>query len=215
MKLDYGFNDPALRDQALTHKSAGKINNERLEFIGDSIVNFIVAEALFERFPDATEGQLSKVRSQLVKQETLAEIARERQLGDDLFLGSGELKSGGFRRDSILSDALEALIAAIYLDSDFHTCKTIVLQWYEEKLQTISIDSDHRDYKSRLQETLQARGEPLPEYRLLEAQGLDHLRSFTVSCSIGAGKSFTGGGKSKKQAEQLAAKAALEALEKK
>lgn len=133
-KLGYQFKDESMIELALTHRSHGKRNNERLEFLGDSILNFVIAEALYRRFPEAKEGQLSRLRAQLVKGETLAELAREMKLGDYLRLGSGELKSGGYRRDSILADSVEAIIGAIYLDSDMECCRPYILSWYQSRL---------------------------------------------------------------------------------
>ncbi len=170
-KLNYTFKDESLAELAVTHRSHGKRNNERLEFLGDSILNFVIAEALFKRFPEAKEGQLSRLRAQLVKGETLAEIAREMKLGDYLKLGSGELKSGGFRRDSILADAVEAIIGAIYLDSDMDVCRGYVLRWYKERLEQTNLQNTQKDSKTRLQEFLQSRRVALPEYELMSVEG--------------------------------------------
>jgi len=210
LKLDYSFKIEQLKTQALTHKSAGKDNNERLEFLGDSLVNLFIAEAVYTAFPDASEGQLSRLRSSMVKKETLADVARELSLGAALQLGSGELKSGGFRRDSILADALESLIAAIYLDSDFETCRKEVLRWFEAKLKTLSLEAEQKDNKTRLQEYLQSQGKSLPLYELSEAVGKDHDRAFVVQCKIeGVSVQLLGKGSSKKAAEQDAAWQAL------
>ena len=207
MKLEYIFSNPTLSRRALTHKSIGSENNERLEFLGDSIVNCIIAEAIYLKFPQASEGEMSRLRAQLVRQETLADVARSLRLGDDLILGSGELKSGGHRRDSILSDALEALIAAVYLDSQsMETCKAVVLAWFAEKLEKLSLDDEHRDDKTRLQECMQARGLSLPIYEVIEETGADNARVFTVKCTVVAlAESAIAKGDSKKQAEQKSA----------
>ena len=214
MKLEYTFFSPALFQQALRHKSAGSGNNERLEFLGDAIVNFIIADVLYHRFTHATEGQLSRLRSQLVKQESLADIARRLNLGEQLILGAGEMKSGGHRRESLLSDALEALIAAIYLDSDFITCKQVVLPWFAEKIEGLTLEEEYKDYKTQLQEWLQSRQRPLPIYKTVEETGADNNRHFIVQCEIKrCDQNFIGQGSSKKQAEQEAAASALAFLQ--
>jgi ribonuclease III len=215
-RLGYTFNDFTLAEQALTHRSFGNSHNERLEFLGDSIVNFIVAEALYQRFPDAQEGDLSRMRAQLIKGETLAIIAREFGLGDCLNLGSGELKSGGFRRESILADALEALIGAIYLDGGMDVCRERVLAWYGERLQQIAPGDSNKDAKTRLQELLQRGGKALPVYRLLNTEGEAHDQQFTVVCDVPSlSDRFTGSGANRRSAEQAAAQAALDHLEQK
>ena len=214
MKLEYAFSNQLLYKQALTHKSAGSANNERLEFLGDAIVNGIVAELLYHQFPRATEGEMSRLRAQLVRQESLAGIARALKLGDQLILGSGELKSGGYRRDSILSDALEALIAAIYLDSgSMDACKKEVSRWFAQRLDELSLDQEHRDCKTQLQEWLQSRQLALPTYEVVGETGADNERSFSVQCAvIGLGVSAVADGDSKKQAEQKAAALVLDKL---
>lgn len=183
-KLSYEFKDPGLFTLALSHRSVGAHNNERLEFLGDSILNFIIARALFDQFSSAREGQLSRLRAQLVKGETLAELAREFDLGPCLLLGEGEMKSGGQRRDSILADAVEALIGAIYIDSDFDTCCRCVLHWYRDRLAQLSLASPAKDAKTRLQEYLQSRREPLPDYQVVNIEGEAHAQSFTVECRV-------------------------------
>ena len=160
--LDYEFSDPGLLTTALTHRSAGSRNNERLEFLGDSIVNHIVAEALYQRFPAAREGDMSRMRASLVKGETLADMAREMDVGEHLLLGPGERKSGGYRRSSILADTLEALAGAILLDAGYERCRTCVLRWFDQRLQKLSSGSTDKEAKTRLQEYLQGRGNPLP-----------------------------------------------------
>ncbi len=212
-KLGYAFKDESLIELAVTHRSLGKKNNERLEFLGDSILNFVIAEALFGRFPEAQEGQLSRLRAQLVKGDTLAEIAREKKLGDYLRLGSGELKSGGFRRASILADAVEAIIGAIYLDSDMATCRGYVLAWYQSRIEQTSLQDTKKDSKTRLQEFLQSRRAPLPEYELISVEGEAHKQTFHIRCNVQLLQHATEGvGGSRRQAEQEAAKQALSAL---
>lgn len=183
-RLGYEFVTPSLLQLALTHRSHGASNNERLEFLGDSILNLVIGDALFKRFPDVREGQLSRLRSQLVKGETLAEIAREFQLGECLILGEGEMKSGGHRRDSILADSVEALIGAIYTETDFDTCRKHVLSWFANRLDLLTVDTSAKDSKSRLQEYLQSLRKPLPEYEVVEAAGESHAQIFTVECRV-------------------------------
>lgn len=212
VKLGYRFSDESLLRLALTHRSAGRPNNERLEFLGDALVNLVVAEMLFDARLRANEGELSRLRAQLVSEPALAERARELQLGDELKLGTGELKSGGFRRDSILADAFEALVAAIYRDGGYAACR----QWLHAMFRQPVADagSPRKDPKTRLQEWLQARGLPLPHYELLAEQGEEHARRFEVACVIEqpCARRFAGHGGSRRAAEQEAAEAALESL---
>ncbi len=212
-KLGYEFSDTGLFELALTHRSCGKKNNERLEFLGDSILNFVIADDLFVRFPQAREGQLSRLRARLVKGETLAEIARELQLGDYLRLGSGELKSGGYRRDSILADAVEAIIGAIYLDSDLDTSRGFILNWYAERLGQLDLNETQKDSKTQLQEFLQSRRAALPQYELTSVEGEAHAQTFHIRCEVELLNNATEGhGSSRRQAEQEAARQALIAL---
>ena len=213
-RLGYAFSDRSQLELALTHRSCGSRNNERLEFLGDSIVNFVIAQALFERFPEAREGQLSRLRARMVKGATLAEIGREFELGDHLRLGSGELKSGGFRRESILADAVEAIIGAIYLDSGMATCEERIRSWFKERLAGLSITDQHnKDPKTRLQEFLQARQNLLPKYEVVSIEGEAHDQVFTVTCELETlGVSSRGQGSSRRGAEQQAARHALEKL---
>ncbi len=211
--LGYQFDDLELLSMALTHCSASGHNNERLEFLGDSILNHIVAEALYCRFPSASEGQMSRMRASLVKGDTLAEVAVELQLGDELRLGAGERKSGGHRRASILADALEAVVGAILLDGDVEQCRRCVLTWFAPRLQQLSLGAADKDAKTRLQEYLQGHSNPLPEYDLLSVQGDDHEQQFHVACRLS--KPFLvveGRGPSRRKAEQSAATSALERL---
>ena len=210
----YRFSDPGLLEQALTHRSAGVPHNERLEFLGDGIVNLLVAEVLFQRWPKADEGALTRARAELVREASLATIARRLELGARLILGPGEMKSGGHRRDSILADALEAVVAAIYLDSDFSGCRTAVLPWFEEPLAVLPVGKPGKDAKTRLQEWLQARQRPLPIYELVSESGDDHAKMFNVSCAIIDPTLIAEGeGSSRRNAEQAAAAALLEKLD--
>jgi len=211
--LDYQFEDPDLLQLALTHRSAGRRNNERLEFLGDAVLNFLIAEAIFGRFPRASEGGMSRMRAALVNGDTLAEIARDLDLGRHLHLGSGERRSGGHRRDSILADALEAVIGAVYLDSDMDRCRRCVLAIFASRLQEITAAPPRKDAKTRLQEYLQERGNPLPEYRLLGIDGEGHAQVFRVLCRLQQPElDAAGEGSSRRRAEQQAAGRALEAL---
>lgn len=212
--IGHTFNDLDLLVLALTHRSFGNNNNERLEFLGDSIVNFIIAEDLYLRFPKAREGQLSRLRARQVKGTTLAEVAKEFHLGDYLRLGSGELKSGGFRRESILADALEAVIGAIYLDAGMDTAKERVLGWFASRLDAMSLDDTQKDPKTRLQEYLQSRQQPLPRYDVIHVEGEAHAQLFTVECVIEQlDYRPLGIGSSRRFAEQEAAVKVLQALE--
>lgn len=213
-RLQYSFADRALLDEALTHRSASSRNNERLEYLGDSALNFIIAQALFAQRPKATEGQLSRLRASLVRGETLAEIARQLQLGDALSLGPGELKSGGHRRDSILADALEAVIGGVYLDAGFDTCRDFVLALFEQRLRELGDAADLKDPKTRLQEWLQGRGLGLPEYSVTEVRGEDHRQTFTVECRLQEPDLLqNASARSRRKAEQAAASRILKLLE--
>lgn len=212
-KLGYTFKNQELMLVALTHRSHAGRNNERLEFLGDAILNFIAGEELFKHFPQAREGQLSRLRARLVKGETLAVLARGFELGDYLRLGSGELKSGGFRRESILADALEALIGAIYLDSGMEAARDRVLAWLANELDGLTLVDTNKDPKTRLQEFLQSRGCELPRYEVVDIQGEPHCRTFFVECQVALLNDKTHGqGVSRRIAEQVAAAAALVAL---
>ncbi|MFV0888236.1 ribonuclease III [Metapseudomonas otitidis] len=212
-QLGHTFNDQGLMTLALTHRSYAGRNNERLEFLGDAVLNFVAGEALYERFPQAREGQLSRLRARLVKGETLALLARGFELGEYLRLGSGELKSGGFRRESILADALEALIGAIYLDAGMDRARERVLAWLENELESLTLVDTNKDPKTRLQEFLQSRACELPRYEVVDIQGEPHCRTFFVECDITLLNDRTRGqGASRRIAEQVAAAAALVAL---
>ena len=212
-KLGYNYQDESLLELALTHRSCGKRNNERLEFLGDSILNFVIAEALFNQFPQAREGEMSRLRARLVKGETLAEIARELGLGDFLRLGSGELKSGGFRRDSILADAVEAIIGSIHLDAGDAASKDFVRKLYHSRLDELDMEETLKDSKTRLQEHMQSRRQPLPAYELERVEGEAHDQTFHIRCDVALLDEPTRGvGSSRRQAEQESARAALAAL---
>lgn len=212
-RIGYTFKDEELLDLALTHRSYKSNNNERLEYLGDAILSFVIAEALYFKFPKAKEGQLSRMRSLLVKGVTLAEIGKAFQLGDFLNLGGGELKSGGFRRESIIADALEAIIGAVFLDSDQEICKRVVLAWYEERLSNLSIEQTEKDPKTRLQEYLQSIKKDLPIYTVSDVSGEAHNQTFYVTCQIEALQITTKNkGSSRRIAEQKSAKEALKIL---
>ncbi|WP_133680058.1 ribonuclease III [Paludibacterium purpuratum] len=211
--LDYAFKQPTLLRQALTHRSFGTPNNERFEFVGDSILNYTVARMLYDQFPALSEGELSRLRANLVNQTTLAEIAHELKLGDYLYLGEGELKSGGFNRPSILADALEATFAAVSFDADFSAAEGVVRGLYVGRIRAIDPTKHAKDAKTRLQEALQAHKLPLPKYRILEQNGEAHEQWFRVSCDLGELAIETAGeGGSRRAAEQQAAEVALELL---
>jgi len=210
-QLQYEFKSVELFQQALTHRSAEAKNNERLEYLGDAILSFIIAEALFERFPQVREGKLSRLRSSLVKGVTLAEIGRELQLGEVLILGPGELKSGGFRRESILADTVEAILGAVYLDSDISQVKALILRLYDERLAAIDADEVIKDPKTRLQELLQSRQQALPLYSVKEIkQAPNKPPQFEASCQIALlDKLVIAQGASHRKAEQKSAERAL------
>jgi ribonuclease-3 len=212
-EIGYQFNTAALLELALTHRSANGTHNERLEFLGDSILSFVIADDLYHRFPKVDEGDMSRMRATLVRGNTLAEIGREFSLGEVLRLGPGELKSGGYRRDSILADAVEALIGAIFLDSDIDTVQRIILNWYQQRLNTIEPGVSQKDPKTRLQEHLQGKRKPLPSYTVMKVRGEAHNQEFTVECQVaGLERSVIGKGSSRRKAEQAAAELALQKL---
>ncbi len=214
--LGYRFRNPDLLREALTHRSAGSHNNERLEFLGDGVLNFVIAAALYERRPRDPEGDLSRLRATLVRGETLAVVARRLQLGEYLTLGPGELKSGGQRRDSILADALEAILGAIYLDGGFDLCRDCILALWDDMLKNLPDPQQLKDPKTRLQEFLQSRGRPLPGYEVVEVTGEAHAQTFIVHCRLeGVERPVEGVGGSRRKAEQAAAEAALKIIEQK
>lgn len=214
--LDYQFKHLDLLEQALTHRSySTDKNNERLEFLGDSVLNLVISQHIYQRRHDADEGELSRTRASLVKQEALARVARDIGLGDYIYLGGGELKSGGFRRSSILSDTLEAIIGAIYLDSGFVSAQNSVLHLYRDYLIALPDTDTLKDAKTLLQEYLQSRQLGLPEYRVIKTIGKSHDQVFTVSCIIASLQlNNSGEGSSRKKAEQNAADRTLDQLSK-
>ncbi|MFN3749870.1 MAG: ribonuclease III [Thiobacillus sp.] len=213
--LGHTFSRPELLAQALTHRSYGAVNNERLEFLGDSVLNCSVARALYDAFPELPEGSLSRLRANLVRQETLAEIAVALRLGESLRLGEGELKSGGFRRPSILADALESLFGAVFLDAGFDAAQGVVRRLFDPLVAKIDPRASGKDPKTQLQEILQGRRLPLPEYQLVDTRGEAHDQSFIVDCVLTKPALTTRGvGKSRRAAEQEAARQACEALQK-
>lgn len=214
-RLGYAFTNPDHLQRALTHCSMGSDNNERYEFLGDSILSFIIAYTLFELYPQYSEGQLSRLRAFLVKGETLAEIAMEIKLGDFLYLGQGELKSGGHRRASILADAMEAVIAAVYLDGGIGASQQVIQKLYQNRLQEESLNENLKDAKTQLQEFLQAAKQPLPQYTLIKTEGGEHEQIFYVSCTVkNIAKTTEGAGPNRRKAEQEAAQLLLHYLKK-
>lgn len=212
--LAYQFSNPDLAQLALTHRSANAVHNERLEFLGDSLLGFIVAEMLFTLNPQASEGELSRMRSALVNKNALAAAARSLGIGEYLLLGTGEANSGGNDRDSILADTVEALIAAIYLDGGIDACTVFVKKISESKLAIDAAATEMKDAKTRLQEFLQAQGRDLPKYEVVEIGGVAHEQVFHVRCKLESlGAESTGSGTSKREAEQQAATKILEAIE--
>lgn len=202
-----------LLNQALSHRSVGQRNNERLEFLGDAVLGYVVSEALYQRFPDADEGQLSRLRVSLVKGSALARLADELDLGEQLRLGAGELHGGGRRRASILADTLEAVLGAIVLDLGIEACREALFRIFDSRLSSLRLDQARKDPKTRLQEYLQGRQRPLPQYELLEAAGEEHAREFTVTCRLDdALAQAQGVGSSRRAAEQAAAAAVLTQL---
>ena len=215
-KLNYSFNDTDYLTVALTHRSKGGEHNERLEFLGDSVVNFVIAELLYQQFPKATEGDLSRFRATLVNRDALADIARQFDLGKYIFLGPGELRSGGHERQSILSCAMEAVIGAVYLDGGYQVARDCIAEWYEDMLSTLSdASASHKDPKTLLQEYLQSQRLALPVYIVESIDGRAHQQQFTMRCSIaGLTQTTIGKGTSRRRAEQDAAQAMLEVLKK-
>ena len=215
--IGYTFKDPALLQLALSHRSVGSNNNERLEFLGDAILNFVIAEKLFVLFAQASEGQLTRMRAHFICAEMLTEIARDFELGDYIILGAGEQRSGGHQRSSILADAIEAVIGAIYLDagSDYSTIKAIILNWFMDKFAVFNNKKlqNYKDPKTVLQELLQSKKMPLPFYEVTKIEGEHHDQTFYVQCKVALlGEPVFGVGNSRRKAEQMAASQALELL---
>jgi ribonuclease-3 len=213
--LGYQFNDPNFLKQALTHCSAGSRNNERLEFLGDALLGCVIAAELFDRHPKAREGELSRLRASLVRRESLADLAQGLEIGRYLKLGTGERKSGGHNRNSILADALEAVFGAIYLDGGFVACRQSILGLFSDRLAAVADPEALKDAKTRLQEFLQSRQMALPEYTVIEVSGEAHAQSFRVQCVLGDSQiaPTQGSARSRRQAEQKAAGRMLEQLE--
>ena len=214
LRLGYAFQNIALLDQALTHRSYGSVHNERLEYLGDSILGMVIAKDLYDRFPKCPEGDLTRMRSTLVRETTLAEMAREFGIGNCLRLGPGELKTGGFRRDSLIADAVESIIGAMFIDTneDFAHVRQIVLKWFASRLETIRPDVNQKDHKSTLQELLQSMHKPLPVYKVENIKGSDNEQIFVVSATVTGVPVMTGEGLSRRKAEQNAAGLVLEYL---
>ena len=209
-KLEYSFNDIELLHEALTHRSYAAKNNERLEFLGDGILNFVIAGELFTLYPDAQEGDLSRLRANLVNKDSLAEIANQLSLGDVIRLGSGELKSGGFRRPSILADAVESILGAVYRDGGFAPCRDLIVRLYAYRLSLPADLQSLKDPKTRLQELLQSRRFGLPNYQVERISGQAHSQVFHVRCTVDKMSiSVNGEGKSRRKAEQHAAEKAI------
>lgn len=212
--ISYEFNDILLLKQALTHRSAHHNHNERLEFLGDAILGSVIANKLYEKFPKADEGQLSRLRAFLVKEKALSELATELDFSQFLILGSGELKSGGFRRASILSDTFEAIIGAVLLDSDYQIAQQYILNLYQKKLAALSLSMAAKDPKTKLQEWLQARSHPTPVYNVLRSSGKDHMKTYWVTCSLDFQNiKVEGYGASRRKAEQDAASKAMNEIQ--
>lgn len=211
--LQYEFREKSLLTRALTHKSAHHQHNERFEFLGDAILNCVIADLLFTQFKGATEGELTRARASLVNQTTLSQIAQEMMLGDYLRLGMGEQRSGGFRRDSILADALEAILGAIYLDNGFQATYECIRRWYTSRLAILKPDEQEKDPKTQLQEWLQANQKALPRYQVTTIVGEPHAQLFTVVCEIEElSLMVEGQGTSRRIAEQAAARKILEKI---
>lgn len=213
-KLDYQFVNQDLLNEALAHRSSGACNYERLEFLGDGFLNFTIATELYLRRPDDDEGSLSRLRASLVRESTLADIARELSLGDYLQLGVGELRSGGFKRDSILSDVVESIIGAVFLDAGYETARMLVLRLYGDRMENLPPSADLKDPKTRLQELLQGRGHERPQYVVADTSGKDHERLFTVLATLKEPAiTLRATSTSRRKAEQAAAELMLNKLE--
>lgn len=209
-KITYTFHNKKLLNQALTHRSYAEPHNERLEFLGDALLNCVITQALYEKFPRSTEGELTRFRAALVKGDTLAEVAQSLEIGDELLLGIGELKTGGFQRPSILAGALEAVLGAVYLDGGFEACQMLILEWFQERLKTIDTVAREKDPKTALQEYLQSKKLPLPQYHLKDTDIQAEQTFFTIECRV-EGVAFTteSKGLSRRKLEQATAEAFL------
>ena len=212
-KLEYEFADDQLLKLALTHRSKGAQNYERLEFLGDSLLGFVIADWLYQEHPKLAEGKLSRMRSSLVRRESLAEVARALSLSEFLILGEGELKSGGFNRDSILSDTVESIIGAIYLDSGINQARQFIERNFKDLVESLSEDSTFKDAKSKLQELMQKKGFALPQYEIIETTGQQHMQAFTVECTLpDSEEKATATAASRRLAEQKSANMVLKSL---
>ena len=212
-RLGHTFKDPSLLDVAITHRSANRNHYERMEFLGDAILNLVISDTLYNKFPEASEGQLSRLRASLVKGDNLSKHAKKLELGEYLRLGSGELKSGGFRRKSILADVFESIIGAIYLDAGFDMARQFILKVFEQQIAEVDLSQNLKDPKTQLQEYLQAQGQELPTYEIQSTSGKAHNQTFQVSCEVGLLTApVIGSGTSRRKAEQAAAKQVLEML---
>lgn len=213
-RLGYQFRSPQLLNQALTHRSAGQPNNERLEYLGDAVLDLIIGEELYLRYPQASEGELTRLRATLVNGKTLSKLAGELNLGDALVMGAGEKKTGGSGRESLLADALEAILGAMYLEAGLDLCRQRVKNWFGSRLNAISLESEEKDAKTRLQEHLQGQGRRLPEYEVTATEGDPHNQTLTVTCQIeGVDSVFIASGTSRKKAEKQAAQLAIDYLQ--
>ena len=212
-RLNHSFHDPSLLETALTHRSANRNHYERMEFLGDAVLNLVISDTLYRQFPEAAEGQLSRLRASLVKGENLSKHAKQLELGEYLRLGSGELKSGGFRRKSILADVFESIIGAIYLDAGLDDARRFILEVFKQQLAAVDLSKNLKDPKTQLQELLQAKGCELPMYEIQSTSGKAHNQTFQVSCEISLLPApVIGTGSSRRQAEQAAAKQILDML---
>lgn len=211
-RLGYRFNDPELLRRALTHRSFGTQHNERLEFLGDAVLGLSIAAALYDQFPDLREGALTRARASLVRRETLADLARKLDLGTDIRLGGGELKSGGHNRDSILADVLEAVLGGVYLDGGFDAVRDVVTRLFADQVTALNPGTVLKDPKTELQEYLQERAQGLPEYHLRNISGRDHAQHFVIECRVPGMEPVIGEGGSRRKAEQQAARHALDLL---
>lgn len=213
IEIEYQFSDTSLLNKALTHRSASKNHNERLEFLGDAVLGLVIAQRVYEKFPNLPEGKLTRMRSNLVKGETLAKVARELDLGALIKLGPGEMKSGGRRRDSILADSVEALLGAIYIDAGLDAVTKSIDKLFDKRIKALDPNEQIKDNKTQLQEFLQGKQLDLPEYLVIDIKGKDHAQIFTVTCKVTAFNiQQTGVGRSRRIAEQEAAKLILENL---
>lgn len=212
--IEHVFSDPALLERALTHRSHSALNNERLEFLGDAVLGVVISQILYDRFPTASEGDLTRLRAELVNGQSLASVARDLGLGHYLRLGKGELNSGGQRKDSMLANGVEAIVGAICVDGGLDACRRCISRWFADRLDQLELTGDYKDAKTRLQEYAQARGLDLPRYRIEQIEGEAHARRYNVSCSLAlTSEVFFGSAASRRKAEQVAAFRALTYLD--